>query len=290
MCLWHTGYRGARSAGNRRPSPLPALSQSQYRAMLDDFSVCALHVHIRPARPRGRGTDRQPSSAMVTASGCDERQFAVPPRRGHRIRLLPRRDQKSVSLPGSPALRRITAAITRQPPLMAQSEAMLHRDVPFWDISAEPAVADPGDPGDGRHGRRGRHRSPAVLIRALVATADGQGRRGDPGRIRRRRCCGRRTGGRHVTAGRAAASTRSPAGSFHPNPGPATRRPRKACPAGPRRLRRIRRRSRLRLHRPPQDDAYRRGLGRQGRQRISGVTGGIEFGLCRRYTQRLARP
>ena len=56
------------------------------------------------------------------------------------------------------------------------------------------------------------------------------------------------------------------------------------------RPRRIRRRSRLRLHRPPQDDAYRRGLGRQGRQRISGVTGGIEFGPCRRYTQRLARP
>ena len=118
-------------------------------------------------------------------------------------------------------------------PSYGWSEAMLDVSVPLWDLRPNPrlpsleigamdVMADVDDTV-----------ALAVLIRALVARRP---RVGAATQVtsRRQRYYGRRTGGQHVMGGRAVASRRADRPDLlHPNPGLATRRPRKACPAGP---------------------------------------------------------
>ena len=98
--------------------------------------------------------------------------------------------------------------------MMAQSEAMLHRDMPFRDIRPHPSLptleiramdvnADVEDTV-----------ALAILVRALVASATAKVRRGERGPRRSVRYSGRRTGAQQETAGQVVAWTRCPAEFF----------------------------------------------------------------------------
>ena len=153
----------------------------QYRAMLDDFSVCAVHIHIHlPDRETAVLTCNhlRPWLPLLVALSANS-----PFRRGEDTGYACWRAVIRSRFPclGPPPYAESLSHYEELAAAMAQSEAMLHRDIPFWDIRPNPSLptleirsmdvnADVDDTV-----------ALAVLVRALVATATARVRRGEPG-------------------------------------------------------------------------------------------------------------
>ena len=126
----------------------------QYRAMLDDFSVCAVHVHIHlPDRETAVLTCNhlRPWLPLLVALSANS-----PFHRGEDTGYAGWRcrDKKSVPVPGSPALRRITKALRgagRRDGAVRGDAAPGHA---ILGHSASSIATHPGDQGDGRQCRR----------------------------------------------------------------------------------------------------------------------------------------
>src|SRR6185312_15112306 len=125
----------------------------QYRAMLDDFTVCALHVHIQVADPDVAvlvGNHLRPWLPLLVALSANS-----PFHRGRDTGYSSWRSVVRSRFPclGPPPYAESADRYHEMSRAMAQLDAMLDADVPFWDIRPNPHL-------------------PTVEIRAMDVTAD----------------------------------------------------------------------------------------------------------------------
>jgi carboxylate-amine ligase len=153
----------------------------QYRAMLDDFAVCSMHVHIHlPERELAVlvGNHLRPWLPLLVALSANS-----PFHRGHDTGYANWRAVIRSRFPclGPPPYAESLGQFDALAAAMAQSGAMLDANLPFWDIRPNPrlptleiramdVMADVDDAV-----------TLAVLVRALVMTASAKVRCGDPG-------------------------------------------------------------------------------------------------------------
>jgi carboxylate-amine ligase len=154
---------------------------NQYRAMMDDFAVCSLHVHVHlPDRERAVlvGNHLRPWLPLLVALSANS-PF-------HRGRDTGYADWRAVIRSRFPCLGPPPYAESLRhheelAAAMAESEAMLDADMPFWDIRPNPGLPTleircmdvvPGIDDTV---------ALALLIRGLVATASQRVLSGDPG-------------------------------------------------------------------------------------------------------------
>ena len=156
-------------------------STEQYRAMLDDFSVCAVHVHIGvPDREVAVlvGNHLRPWLPLLVAMSANS-----PFHYGRDTGYADWRTVIRSRFPclGPPPYAESLRHHEELAVAMAESEAMLDVNTPLWDLRPNPrlptleirsmdVMADVDDTV-----------ALAVLIRALVATATAKVGRGDPG-------------------------------------------------------------------------------------------------------------
>lgn len=153
----------------------------QYRAMLDDFTVCALHVHIQVADPDVAvlvGNHLRPWLPLLVALSANS-----PFHRGRDTGYSSWRSVVRSRFPclGPPPYAESADRYHEMSRAMAQLDAMLDADLPFWDIRPNPhlptveiramdVTADVDD-----------MTALAVLVRALVTSAEARVTSGDPG-------------------------------------------------------------------------------------------------------------
>ncbi len=153
----------------------------QYRGMLDDFAICSMHTHIdMPDRELAVlvGNHLRSWLPLLVALSANS-----PFHQGNDTGYSSWRAVVRSRFPclGPPPYAESLAHYQELAIAMAESEAMLHADMPFWDIRPNPQVptieiramdvsADVDDTV-----------ALAVLIRALVWTAAASVRNGDPG-------------------------------------------------------------------------------------------------------------
>ncbi len=154
---------------------------SQYRAMLDDFAVCALHTHVHlPDREIAVlvGNHLRPWLPLLVALSANS-----PFHQGRDTGYADWRAVIRSRFPclGPPPYAESVHHYEELGAAMAESEAMLDAAMPFWDIRPNPRVptlevrsmsvgADVDDAV-----------AMAVLIRALVTTVSAEVVAGDPG-------------------------------------------------------------------------------------------------------------
>jgi glutamate---cysteine ligase / carboxylate-amine ligase len=154
---------------------------SQYRAMLDDFLVCAVHVHIYvPDRETAAlaGNHLRPWLPLLVALSANS-----PFHHGEDTGYADWRAVIRSRFPclGPPPYAESLKHHEELAAAMADTEAMLQPDIPFWDVRPNPSLptlevramdvnADVEDTV-----------ALAMLIRALIDTAADKVRRGDPG-------------------------------------------------------------------------------------------------------------
>lgn len=153
----------------------------QYRAMLDDFAVCALHIHAHcPDREAAVLVSNhiRPWLPLLVAMAANS-----PFHQGRETGYASWRAVIRSRFPclGPPPYAESLAAYEHLAEAMRQSEAMLDAGMPFWDIRPNPrfptveircmdVLPDIEDTV-----------ALAVLVRALVVTSLDRVRRGDPG-------------------------------------------------------------------------------------------------------------
>lgn len=156
-------------------------SVNQYRAMLDDFAVCAFHAHVHlPDRELGAlvSNHLRPWLPLLVAMSANS-----PFHRGRDTGYESWRSVVRGRFPclGPPPYAESLDHYERLAAAMQESEALLDAAIPFWDIRPNPRVPtleirsmdvlpDIDDTA-----------ALTVLIRALVVTAAARVRRGDPG-------------------------------------------------------------------------------------------------------------
>jgi glutamate---cysteine ligase / carboxylate-amine ligase len=154
---------------------------AQYRAMLDDFAVCAQHVHVHlPDRERAVlvGNHLRPWLPLLVALGANS-PFHQGVDTGYADwrTVIRSRFPCLGPPPYAESLRQHEELALR----MAESGAMLDAHTPFWDIRPNPrlptleirSMSVAADVDDAV--------AMAVLIRALVSTAEAKVAAGEPG-------------------------------------------------------------------------------------------------------------
>ena len=154
---------------------------AQYRAMLDDFSVCALHIHIHlPDRETAvlTGNHLRPWLPLLVALSANS-----PFHRGEDTGYACWRAVIRSRFPclGPPPYAESLRHYEELAAAMAQSEAMLHQGIPFWDIRPNPSLPTLEIRSMDVNADIDDTVAMAVLVRALVATATASVRRGEPG-------------------------------------------------------------------------------------------------------------
>jgi glutamate---cysteine ligase / carboxylate-amine ligase len=154
---------------------------SQYRTMLDDFLVCALHVHVHvPDRETAAlaGNHLRPWLPLLVALSANS-----PFHHGADTGYADWRAMIRSRFPclGPPPYAESFTHHEELAAAMADTEAMLRSDMPFWDVRPNPSLptlevramdvnADVEDTV-----------ALAIVVRALIAIAVDKVRRGDPG-------------------------------------------------------------------------------------------------------------
>ena len=177
---------------------------AQYRAMMDDFAVCALHVHVHlPDRDLAVWVCNhlRPWLPLLIALSANS-----PFHHGRDTGYVNWRAVTRSRFPclGPPPYAESLGHYEELAAVIAESEAMLDAATPFWDVRLNPRLptveiramdvtADVDDTV-----------ALAVIVRALVATSAARAAAGDPGprgMPSAPNCCGRRTGARPATGG-----------------------------------------------------------------------------------------
>ncbi|WP_274563199.1 carboxylate-amine ligase [Streptomyces spiramyceticus] len=153
----------------------------QYRAMLDDFAICAFHAHVNlPDREAAVlvGNHLRPWLPLLVAMSANS-----PFHRGQDTGYASWRSVVRGRFPclGPPPYAESLAHYEQLATAMEESEALLEAGIPFWDVRPNPRLPTleirsmdvPANVDDTV--------ALAVLIRALVVTAAAQVERGDPG-------------------------------------------------------------------------------------------------------------
>jgi carboxylate-amine ligase len=153
----------------------------QYRAMLDDFAICAFHAHVHlPDREPAVlvANHLRPWLPLLVAMSANS-----PFHRGHDTGYASWRSVVRGRFPclGPPPYAESLVHYEQLSAAMEESEAMLEAGIPFWDLRPNPrlptleirAMDVPADIRDTV--------ALTVLIRALVVTAAARVERGDPG-------------------------------------------------------------------------------------------------------------
>ena len=180
---------------------------AQYRGMLDDFAICALHVHVRLPDAEVAvlvGNHLRPWLPLLVALSANS-PF-------HQGRDTGYADWRAVIRSRFPCLGPppYAESLRHQSELaaaMAESEAMLNADTPYWDIRANSKFSTVEIRSMDVNADLDDTVAVTILVRALVATSTARVLAGDPGP----RPCSellRAAGAPPGTAGRAAVSTR----------------------------------------------------------------------------------
>jgi carboxylate-amine ligase len=181
LCASGTPVVAAREPWAVSDNPRYRAGVSQYRAMLDDFAVCAQHVHVHlPDRERAVmvGNHLRPWLPLLVALGANS-PFHQGVDTGYA-------DWRTVIRSRFPCLGPPPYAESLQhheelAVRMAESGAMLDAQTPFWDVRPNPrlptleirSMSVAADVDDAV--------ALAVLIRALVTTAAAKVAAGEPG-------------------------------------------------------------------------------------------------------------
>jgi glutamate---cysteine ligase / carboxylate-amine ligase len=181
LCASGTPVVGAREPWAIGDNPRYRAGVGQYRAMLDDFAVCALHVHVHlPDRERAVmvGNHLRPWLPLLVALAANS-PFHQGVDTGYADwrTVIRSRFPCLGPPPYSESLQHHEELAVR----MAESGAMLDAHTPFWDIRPNPRLptleirsmsvgADVDDTV-----------ALAVLVRALVTTAGAKVTAGEPG-------------------------------------------------------------------------------------------------------------
>ncbi|MEU9012664.1 glutamate--cysteine ligase [Streptomyces sp. NPDC048479] len=181
LCASGTPVIGGSGSAEIGDHPRYRASVDQYRAMLDDFAVCAFHTHVHlPDRELGVlvSNHLRPWLPLLVAMSANS-----PFHQGHDTGYESWRSVVRGRFPclGPPPYFESLDHYERLAVAMQESEAMLDAAVPFWDIRPNPhlptleirsmdVMPDIDDAA-----------AMAVLIRALAVTAAARVRRGDPG-------------------------------------------------------------------------------------------------------------
>ncbi|MFF3327491.1 glutamate--cysteine ligase [Streptomyces sp. NPDC002889] len=153
----------------------------QYRAMLDDFTVCAFHVHVHlPDRELAVlvGNHLRPWLPLLVALSANS-----PFHRGHDTGYASWRSVIRSRFPclGPPPYAASLEDHERLASAMADSEAMLDASLPFWDIRPNPRLPTLEIRTMDVLPETEDAVALTVLIRALVVTAAARVGHGDPG-------------------------------------------------------------------------------------------------------------
>ena len=154
---------------------------SQYRTMLDDFLVCAVHVHVHvPDRETAAlaGNHLRPWLPLLVALSANSPFYHSEDTGYADWRAVIRSRFPCL---GPPPYAESLKHHEELAAAMADTEAMLRSDIPYWDVRPNPSLptlevramdvnADVEDTV-----------ALAILIRALIATVADKVRRGDPG-------------------------------------------------------------------------------------------------------------
>lgn len=153
----------------------------QYRAMLDDFAVCAMHTHVHlPDREIAVlvGNHLRPWLPLLVALSANS-----PFHQGHDTGYADWRAVIRSRFPclGPPPYAESLRHHQELAVAVAESEAMLDANTPFWDIRPNPRLPTLEIRSMDVPAHIDDTLALAVLVRALVTTATARVLRGDPG-------------------------------------------------------------------------------------------------------------